>query len=124
MSERPGRTNNVVGPAGEPLTVNNLPAANTRRWVIRRKAEVVIAVRAGLISCEDACERYRLSLEEFQSWVRVVDMHGLLGLRTTKLQEYRERVQHEDGIVLNDPKNARASHNCYSSAGRPAISSQ
>ncbi len=42
MSERPGRSNGVIGPAGKPLTVDNLPPADTKRWVIRRKAEVVI----------------------------------------------------------------------------------
>ncbi len=35
----------VIGPDGSPLTIADLPA-NTRRWVIRRKAEVVAAVRA------------------------------------------------------------------------------
>ena len=40
----------VVGPTGTPLTLRDLPPANTNRWAIRRKAEVVAAVRGGLIS--------------------------------------------------------------------------
>ncbi len=56
-SERPGRPIGVIGPTGKPLTVNNLPPAGTKRWVIRRKAEVVAAVRNGLIDLEEACER-------------------------------------------------------------------
>jgi hypothetical protein len=66
-----------------------LPPANTKRWVIRRKAEVVAAVRSGTISLEDACNRYKLSLEEFLSWQRLIDSHGLAGLRVTRLQDYR-----------------------------------
>ena len=36
------------------------------------------------------CERYRLSVEEFLSWQRLIDKHGLRGLRTTRLQQYRK----------------------------------
>ena len=34
----------VIGPLGEPLTLDSLPPASTTRWVVRRKAEVVAAV--------------------------------------------------------------------------------
>lgn len=68
---------------------DSLPPVDTKRWVIRRKAEVVAAVRAGVISLEDACKRYTLSVEEFLSWQRLVDNHGLPGLRVTRLQDYR-----------------------------------
>ena len=79
----------VIGPTGVPLTVKDLPPVNTGRWVIRRKAEVVAAVRGGLISLEDALERYRLTSEEFTAWQQSIDRHGLAGLRTTRLQQYR-----------------------------------
>ncbi len=39
------RPNGVIGPTGKPLTVDSLPPAGTKRWVIRRKAEVVAAVQ-------------------------------------------------------------------------------
>jgi hypothetical protein len=74
---------------GSSATLDTLPPTDTKRWVIRRKAEVVAAVRAGLISLEDACQRYTLSVEEFLSWQRLVDSHGLPGLRVTRLQDYR-----------------------------------
>ncbi|MFW6027674.1 MAG: DUF1153 domain-containing protein [bacterium] len=80
----------VIGPDGQPLTLADLPPPNTKRWVIRRKAEVVAAVRGGLISLEDALERYRLTLEEYQAWQRAIDKHGLQGLRATRVQQYRE----------------------------------
>jgi hypothetical protein len=79
----------VMGPDGNPLTLADLPPANTTRWVIRRKAEVVAAVRGGLLTMEDACKRYSLTLEEFEAWVNAIDRHGLPGLRTTRIQQYR-----------------------------------
>jgi hypothetical protein len=74
---------------GSIASLDSLPPTDTKRWVIRRKAEVVAAVRAGIISLEDACQRYTLSLEEFLSWQRLVESHGLAGLRVTRLQDYR-----------------------------------
>lgn len=79
----------VIGPTGAPLTLADLPSATTSRWVARRKAEVVAAVRGGLLSLDDACDRYKLTMEEFLSWQQNVDEHGLKGLRATKLQNYR-----------------------------------
>lgn len=79
----------VIGPTGAPLTIKDLPPPNTGRWVIRRKAEVVAAVRGGLISLEDALDRYSLTSDEFLSWQRSIDRHGMAGLRTTRLQQYR-----------------------------------
>lgn len=79
----------IIGPAGRPITRADLPPANTKRWVIRRKAEVVAGVRAGLLSLQEACDRYDLSVEEFLSWQRAIERHGVLGLRTTRLQDYR-----------------------------------
>jgi hypothetical protein len=74
---------------GSSVSLDSLPPPETKRWVIRRKAEVVAAVRAGLLSLEEACARYTLSVEEFLSWQRLVDSHGLPGLRVTRLQDYR-----------------------------------
>jgi hypothetical protein len=72
-----------------PRSLDHLPPPNTKRWVIRRKAAVVGAVRAGLLTLEDACKRYQLSVEEFLSWQRLIERHGLPGLRATRLQDYR-----------------------------------
>ncbi|MGF1462603.1 MAG: DUF1153 domain-containing protein [Maricaulaceae bacterium] len=90
MSEQTVKRENVVmGPDGTPLTLANLPKPTTKRWVIRRKAEVVAAVRGGLISLEEACKRYTLSVEEFLGWQRAIEEHGLAGLRATRVQDYR-----------------------------------
>ncbi len=79
----------VIGPDGSPLTIADLPPQSTKRWVIRRKAEVVAAVRGGLLSLEEACARYTLTVDEFLSWQVSIDQYGLPGLRTTRLQQYR-----------------------------------
>ncbi|MEW6438408.1 MAG: DUF1153 domain-containing protein [Pseudomonadota bacterium] len=83
------RVKYVIGPDGSPLTVADLPPVTTKRWVIRRKAEVVAAVRGGLISLEEACSRYTLTVDEFLSWQMSIDQYGLAGLRTTRIQQYR-----------------------------------
>lgn len=79
----------VIGPDGMPLTLADLPPPNTKRWVIRRKAEVVAAVRGGLLTLEEACARYTLTLEEFLSWQKAIDQYGMPGLRATRVQQYR-----------------------------------
>ena len=107
VSESPGRLATAIGPAGEPLTVDNLPPPDTKRWVIRRKAEVVTAVRCGLISLEEACERYKLSVEEFLSWQRLIDKHGMRGLRTTRLQQYRHDQDGEPMALPGDTLKGR-----------------
>jgi hypothetical protein len=67
-----------------------LPPTDTKRWVARRKAVVVDAVRRGVLTLEEACQRYRLSIEEFHAWERAIQAHGVGGLRVTRLQIYRD----------------------------------
>ena len=68
----------------------DLPPASTKRWVARRKAAVVDAVRSGTMNIDDACQYYMLSREEFAAWERAIEAHGVPGLRTTRLQVYRD----------------------------------
>jgi hypothetical protein len=82
----------VVGPTGAPMTRADLPPPTLKRWITQRKAEVVTAVRAGLIGLDEACLRYGITAEEFLSWQRLLDDHGLQGLRATRLQDYRDPV--------------------------------
>jgi len=83
----------VIGPNGRCLTLADLPLPDTKRWVIQRKAEVVAAVRGGLLSLEEACSRYALDCDEFISWQRCIDRFGLAGLRTTWTQVYLSNAQ-------------------------------
>jgi transposase-like protein len=69
--------------------MESLPPPNTKRWVVRRKAAVVAAVRSGGITIEEACRYYQLSEEEFLSWERAFETYGLAGLRATRIQQYR-----------------------------------
>jgi hypothetical protein len=87
--QRRPRVSYVIGPDGSPLTLADLPPPTTKRWVIRRKAEVVAAVRGGLLTLEDACKRYTLTVEEFLAWQRAIERFGMPGLRATRVQQYR-----------------------------------
>ena len=64
----------------------DLPPANTDRWVARRKAAVLAALRGGGITMEEACRRYALSEEELLAWQRAFEAHGLPGLSATRLR--------------------------------------
>lgn len=79
----------VIGPLGESLTVETLPPPGTTRWVVRRKAEVVAAVNGGLLTVDEVCDRYNLTVEEFASWQRAVDRSGMPGLRVNRIQHYK-----------------------------------
>ena len=72
-----------------PGTITDLPAPRTKRWLPRRKAEVVSAVRGGLLSLKEACGRYTLTVEEFLAWQYSIDRHGVAGLRSTRTQRHR-----------------------------------
>lgn len=89
------RPASAIGPLGESLTLENLPSRDTTRWVARKKAEVVAAVNGGLLSVDEACERYELTVEEFVSWQRAVERSGIPGLRVTHTQRYRELYQRQ-----------------------------
>lgn len=89
MSEMEGRPDSVVGPDGSLLTRKDLPSPDTRRWVARRKAAVVAAVTGGMLTPEEACDRWDLSEEELDSWCSATARHGVNALRTTALQRYR-----------------------------------
>src|SRR5688500_12676399 len=80
----------VIGPLGEPLTLDSLPPPQTTPWVVRRKEEGVPAGSRGLLSVVEACELYPLRLEEFTSWQRAVDRSGMPRLRLTRIKHYRD----------------------------------
>ena len=68
---------------------DGLPRRDTTRWTARRKVAVVEAVLGGVISREEVCRRYGLSINEVLSWQKTLQMHGASGLRTSRLQKYR-----------------------------------
>jgi len=89
------RPHQVIGPLGESLTLDSLPPPGTTRWVVRRKAEVVAAVSGGLLTVDEVCDRYALSVEEFAGWQRAVDRSGMPGLRVTRIQHYKSLYERQ-----------------------------
>ena len=87
--ESPDKVAAVVGPTSKPITVDDLPPPNIKRWITHRKAEVVAAIRRGLISREEACIRYGISSEELLSWEERLEQHGMRGLRATRQRRAR-----------------------------------
>jgi hypothetical protein len=85
FAEAPG----VIGTNGETITLESLPDTNTTRWVTSRKAQVVAAIRGGLLTLEEASLRYRLTLDELAEWQASLERHGARGLRATFVQQYR-----------------------------------
>jgi hypothetical protein len=77
-------------PDGSVMTRADLPDASTTRWVASRKAAVVKAVRHGLIHSDEALEMYGLSEEELTYWMEASEMHGEIGLKVTRLQQFRQ----------------------------------
>lgn len=74
-----GRPARVIGWDGKPITLHDLPDGYAVRWNQKRKAQIVAAVRGGLISLDEAARRYRLSPGEFTVWERT--MLGVLAWR-------------------------------------------
>lgn len=89
------RPASVIGPLGEVLTLEALPAPGHSRWTIRRKAEVVAALKGGLLTIDEACERYSLTIEELALWQNSVDRSGMQGLRVTRIQHYPDKSRRQ-----------------------------
>jgi hypothetical protein len=82
-------SNDTITARNKERLLSALPPAETQRWSCRRKAAVVVAVRAGVLGRQEACERYLLSREELAAWETALDQNGIPGLRVTRLQIYR-----------------------------------
>lgn len=67
----------------------NLPPQDTQRWVARRKAAVLAAINAGVLTRAQACARYQISEIELRLWERAVHFAGVPGLRVTRVQVYK-----------------------------------
>jgi hypothetical protein len=59
-----------IGADGNRITLLDLPPRGVVNLSPAQKSMVVAAVRHGLISLGEACERYHLSLDEYLSWHR------------------------------------------------------
>lgn len=88
-AENPSDVRSVIGPDGSPLSMTDLPPPGMKRWTARHKAQIVVAVRCGLISLEEACGNYKLTVDELFAWRESYDRHGLRGLSSIRLHLYR-----------------------------------
>ena len=71
--------------------IQPLPELNCR-WTATRKAQLVMAVKNGLLTEKDLKEKYAMSSDEFLSMEKSINMFGVHGLRTTLIQEYRRAI--------------------------------
>lgn len=92
-----GDVDQVLGVDGELLTIADLPPKNLKRWLARRKADVVAAVEGGLISEAEACARYNISAEEFSAWLTAYDRDGVPGLRARANARGTRQRNRDDG---------------------------
>ncbi|QJU56948.1 DUF1153 domain-containing protein [Sphingomonas sp. AP4-R1] len=81
----------TIGPFGQKLTLADLPPPNPPRWIRRLKAEVVAAVNGGLLTTDEACERYNLTAEELACWVSDAAAGGLNALNVKSIPKNRAR---------------------------------
>lgn len=87
----------VVGPLGEALTLDTLPPADKPvYWVARRKAQVVAAINGGLLTIEEACDRYGITTEELAAWSHAAARSGVRGLRVTHGDSYKKLWSREE----------------------------
>jgi Protein of unknown function (DUF1153) len=108
-TQLPPKAKYLIRRDGSLLTLGDLPCPKTKRWVIRRKADVVDAVHGGLITVQEACLRYSLTLEEFFAWRSAVDHFGIEALSATRAQSYR-RAAKQNGMLhglKRDPRESR-----------------
>lgn len=78
----------VTLPDGTILSQADLPQGG-ERWVARRKAVVVQAIEHGLLSHDEALERYGLTDEELSGWIAAVAHHGVGGLKIKAIPKNR-----------------------------------
>ena len=57
-----------IGPDGTRITLTALPPRDLLNLTVSQKAMVVTAVRYGLLTISEACQRYHLSLDEYLHW--------------------------------------------------------
>lgn len=96
----------------------DLPPENTTRWVPARKAAVIAAVEAGLLTPEDANRRYNLTVEEYTAWKLALLEFGPAGLMITKQQ--KKRSGQSAAVTMRCPSTLEAKHSdAVPCAGNP-----
>src|SRR5215472_4556493 len=94
-----GHLHSIAAKPGSRLTLTDLPQPGSMYWTDRQKADVVVAVRSGLITFEQASEWYMLSAEEFIGWLKLDNpdrgrkFAAVDDNKTPKLLDRQERIR-------------------------------
>lgn len=78
----------AILPDGTILSLADLPTG-MERWVARRKALVVQAIEHGLLTRQEAVERYALTDEELSGWIAAAGRFGAGGLKVKAIRQNR-----------------------------------
>ena len=100
-----GHVHKVEFRTARQLTLEDLPTRGNMYWCDRQKADVVAAVRSGLLTFEQASEWYMLSAEEFITWLKL-DYVGRSAKRGFAPHRKVSRLDHID--VNEHPAHATA----------------
>ena len=82
----------------------NLPKAGERNWGFRRKAAVVMAIRAGELIRDEAFERYSLSAEELALWEAALDQGGPQAITSKAIARLRLSWKAERSAQTDVPR--------------------
>ena len=74
---------------------------------VSSQAAILIALRAGVMTREEACQRYFISEEELVRWEMAFDRVGIPGLRVATLHFYR-RAAGLDSVIPSRPQTITA----------------
>jgi hypothetical protein len=78
------------------LACSELPEPDTQRWTPTRKAQIVLALRSGLLTFDEACKRYGLAAEELACWERSFVWGGRRGLTRAGMRQRRIAIPGPD----------------------------
>src|SRR3546814_9453267 len=94
----------VIGPLGEPLTLDSLPPPSTTRWVVRRKAEVVAAVNRSEEHTSELQSLMRISYAVFclkkkktYNKIRQIRIRVIIKPDTHSLKNAKQNVEIREG---------------------------
>jgi hypothetical protein len=86
----------VPGLDAGPLRLTDLPEPGTRRWTGLRKVQVLGAVRGGLITRDEAWNRYGLTETELNNWDAQYQTSGVRGLYLPRTKKVRGEPGHTE----------------------------
>ncbi|MFN5778299.1 MAG: DUF1153 domain-containing protein [Novosphingobium sp.] len=89
----------IVGPSHEVLTQETLPPRPPVPCGWQPNVWCGAAVKSGLLTLDEALERYSLSLAEYYSWQDAMDRSGVAGLRVAAVQS--DRTARRSRMLLN-----------------------